>query len=89
MRILPLAWGVQVGLVLLGGLSARGGDEVPSPRFDRVDHTQPAKYLVGHPSFGDGERIRQVASTLKADTPELTIAAQGRPIAWHPSRQPR
>ena len=78
MRTLPLALAVQVKLMFLFGVSALGGDEIPAPSIDRVDHAQPAKYLVGHPSFGDGERIRQVASTLKADTPELTISAIGR-----------
>jgi hypothetical protein len=50
---------------------------VPGPSVDRIDYARPQDYRTLSPSFGDTKQIQGVAATLKADTPERTLAAIG------------
>src|SRR5687768_4790241 len=53
----------------------------PKPSFERVRYDRPDDYLVPNSSLGDGDRIRAVATTLKRDKRERTLAAIHRWIA--------
>ncbi len=55
-----------------------GDNQVPEPRFDRIDYSRPQNYLAVQSSLGDVEHIRTLAASLKAESPERTLLAIGR-----------
>ena len=52
--------------------------ESPVPSFTRINYAEPDRYLVLHPSFGDPDKIRQLAAPLRADSAEKTFDRIGR-----------
>ncbi len=73
-------FGVSIALGLAVARVA-SADEVPPPRFDRVDHAKPEKCLALDPKAGSERAIRAIAAGLKNKTPEDTLAAVDRWMA--------
>lgn len=53
-------------------------DDVPSPRFDRVDHAKPDRLLELDAKAGEPKAIRAIAQRLRGKTPEETLRAIDR-----------
>ncbi len=88
MRILTAA---VVGAILVGGGAAAGKEpeeDVPAPKFDRVDHAKPEACLALDPKAGSERAIRAIADGLKRRTPEQTLEAVdlwvARTLEWDP-----
>jgi hypothetical protein len=54
------------------------GEPIPTPSVDRIDYAHPEKYLDVCPSYGNIEKIRQIASSFRSGSAENRIAAIGR-----------
>jgi Transglutaminase-like superfamily len=68
------------GLPQPGQAKGTGSEEraIPVPSLARIDYARPQDYLILTESMGKKDRIRELAATLKASTPERTLAAIGR-----------
>jgi hypothetical protein len=84
MRIALIA-GVLVltAAAVLGGRAARGGDDVPEPRLDRVDYAHPEKYLGLPATLGTKAGIEKIAGEVRGATPREKLAAIGAWIDAH------
>ena len=82
-----VAWAaIMVGAGLAAGKEP--AEEVPAPRFDRIDYAQPGDCLTLDPRAGDERAIRSIAAGLKKETQEETLGAIDRWVArtleWDP-----
>jgi hypothetical protein len=87
----PVVWAVAAVVTAVGAAAgAAFGDEVPAPRFDRVDYKKPETCLALDPKAGSERAIRAIAEGLKRKTPEETLAAvdrwMARTLAWEEER---
>jgi len=73
MRLLPVA--LCFALLLAASARDANAEAPPAPNFDRVRHADPQAQLALSPKVGDAAKIRSLASQLKADTPETTLAS--------------
>ncbi len=59
--------------------ASRAAEEVPEPRFDRVDHAHPEKCLELPATLGKRASIEKIAAEIHGDTPRAKLFAVG---AW-------
>jgi hypothetical protein len=49
--------------------------QIPEPRFDRIDYSKPSAYVRLPAGIGNAKHIRTIAAKLKRKTPETTFRA--------------
>lgn len=81
MRRVATIAGTALGLALGAGRAHPGAEDVPPPRFDRVDRARPEACLALDPHAGDAASIRALAAPLRRETAEATLAAVDRFVA--------
>jgi len=68
---------------VVGGRAARGGDDIPEPRLDRVDYAHPEKYLGLPATLGTKAGIEKIAGEVRGATPRDKLAGIGAWIDAH------
>jgi len=75
--------GLAAMLLSMGAPGAAGADDIPAPKFDRVDYAHPEKYIDIPAKLGDAATVRKVAAEIKATTPRSKLGAIGAWISSH------
>ena len=84
MRIARIAGAlVLLAAALAASGKARGADEIPEPRLDRVDYAHPEKYLALPPTLGTKATIEKIAAEVGGASPREKLASIGRWIGEH------
>jgi transglutaminase-like putative cysteine protease len=84
MRIARIAAAlVLTAAAVVGGRAARGGDDIPEPRLDRVDYAHPEKYLGLPATLGTKAGIEKIAGEVRGATPRDKLAGIGAWIDAH------
>jgi Transglutaminase-like superfamily len=78
LRVHRLISAFCVGLASVAGSLAVAGEAIPTPSVDGIDYSHPEKYVDVCPSYGNIEKIRQIAGALRSGSAEDRIAAIGR-----------